>query len=880
MKIEALQRIFQTWPHETGPFQDPSRQRIAEIFQRIITGGESGSSENLKELIDELVKTVFRETAFELKGEALNRLVLLADREILGEALFDYLVKKFFESFSETYFKAVSVIDRQNTGKFFELGKILAGRGILSDGLVNGVLVFFWSYIREESIEPASKAEVFEIVKGLVGRESLSDEALRGILAVLWSYMREETTEPAAKAEAFEIVKGFAKREGLSDEALSGVLAFFRTYIERVTTEPAAKAEAFEIVKGWAGKENLSDRSLNTFLKFLFIYVNQAETGLAAKAEAFEIVKGLAGRKALGNEALCGVLYFLLTYVKHETTESASKAEAFEIVKDFSGRENLGNEALCRVLYFFVIYIEQAATESAAKAEAFEIVKGLAGREALGNEVLREVLFFFAIYIEQAATEPTAKAEAFEIVKGLAGREALGNEILSGVLTFLIGYVEYQATDPAARAEVFAILKGLADREGLSNFLPLNLADFLRTYIQQDTTEPVAKAKAFEIVKRLAGREDLENEDLCMVLAFLTTYIEQGNTSLSTKVEAFEIVKGLAGREDLNAMMAGPILFFFHTYMAVMPAGERTNIWNQLVVFWQNAAGRPQANMTDVLLSLYGEYPQFVLPPVLVWRLLLADRQNTHWASVHISVAQSLTKLQERYRLDEEQTTRELLDLEHFLQIPVEGISEELLQTAQSSFQRLSLILGEETKETRTQMSMRQVLALVWRGVKDLSVLPEIEQTEAHGRERKRNFLRVLVQIQNEYAPNSPSCAGGSFNALVAALDLIHPDVAVVSVSPALVSGLLREITLELLELEGQEKKTLLKALNEKAEMELSAEEKILLKAFFLKCRETAVIKLQELGAAITGRGLQVGEEVIINPENLENLFQTAREAF
>ncbi len=144
---------------------------------------------------------------------------------------------------------------------------------------------------------------------------------------------------------------------------------------------------------------------------------------------------------------------------------------------------------------------------------------------------------------------------------------------------------------------------------------------------------------------------------------------------------------------------------------------------------------------------------------------------STHTASVHKSVSEAATKLLHRYgaSLNGEGLERIIGTINAWAAALPASKSYDSVKTA------IGRLLSVEYRFTdpTSEISTRQLLALVWTGVHDETLGLRSSTAE----DAERSFIKGLWEAQNEYAPNSPACASGTFNKIVSTLWGIHADV-------------------------------------------------------------------------------------------------------
>jgi hypothetical protein len=163
------------------------------------------------------------------------------------------------------------------------------------------------------------------------------------------------------------------------------------------------------------------------------------------------------------------------------------------------------------------------------------------------------------------------------------------------------------------------------------------------------------------------------------------------------------------------------------------------------------------------------------------------NSQSTHAMSVHTTVASSLYRLNDRYRLTESQINTKLNELEAFADeftsgayahLDDEHLGEMKTPFAAQSIQRLVALAKQNTvKERQTKFGLSKILALIWTGIQDESL-----HNTSLGLVPKDKFINELYNIEVEYGIRADgvgahSCDGGSINGLLLPLDRVHGDV-------------------------------------------------------------------------------------------------------
>jgi hypothetical protein len=233
---------------------------------------------------------------------------------------------------------------------------------------------------------------------------------------------------------------------------------------------------------------------------------------------------------------------------------------------------------------------------------------------------------------------------------------------------------------------------------------------------------------------------------------------------------------------------------------------------------------------------------------------LAQNRQNVHQASVHISIAESLRKLEAKYSpLDENALLKEMEAFVFHVAIPGKKA---MISDAKACFARLQEPSIAATQEGITHFTIRKILCLVWKGITDPNKSPEdIEKN-------KLTFLRELQTIQNQYGPGHPSCMGGTINQLTSILEGSDPDVQIVRLDKGLLSDTYKELMIE----------TFMQAPLPVQQALLKVEEQSLT-PFLEKMRNSFQRRLTDMNATIDKRGIVFKNTKIMETTELEYLI-------
>ncbi|MDF2939481.1 MAG: uncharacterized protein K0R66_123 [Gammaproteobacteria bacterium] len=179
----------------------------------------------------------------------------------------------------------------------------------------------------------------------------------------------------------------------------------------------------------------------------------------------------------------------------------------------------------------------------------------------------------------------------------------------------------------------------------------------------------------------------------------------------------------------------------------------------------------------DYAADLIVEYMQTLeaeLPPEMNYA------QSTHARSVHQSVSLSAQKLFERYK-DAIDTKAKLDSILESLITWSEAV-EDHTNTVKSCINRITEF-GYTFEDRTSQISMRQLLALIWKALHD--------DANRHGslEDALDQFKKGMYQIQRGYnldehgnddgSEDRPICVAGTFNKIIEQLQGIHPDVEI-----------------------------------------------------------------------------------------------------
>ena len=190
------------------------------------------------------------------------------------------------------------------------------------------------------------------------------------------------------------------------------------------------------------------------------------------------------------------------------------------------------------------------------------------------------------------------------------------------------------------------------------------------------------------------------------------------------------------------------------------------------------------------MVNLLQNHGAVLAPELRLFHQINPD-QSAHLISIHKTVSESAKKLQLFYKNPSKQETQKAIHSLIFW----------LKQQPASEYQRAAIacvqngtVTQREFVDARSEVSLKQVFALVWMGINDASF------SEAERINRRNTFLRCLYEIQREYnfSPNDdsanpmdlgekedqPTCMPGIFTKLMYALNAVgHKEVNVIYVT-------------------------------------------------------------------------------------------------
>ena len=173
----------------------------------------------------------------------------------------------------------------------------------------------------------------------------------------------------------------------------------------------------------------------------------------------------------------------------------------------------------------------------------------------------------------------------------------------------------------------------------------------------------------------------------------------------------------------------------------------------------------------------------------------LNPAQSTHTASVHQTVNGAIEKLQARYQtLDEETCYAELKrKLEELKPTNFPGLAYVVWNALQPAINRLDTLTISGAKESKSNLTVKRIVALIWTAINDKEALL-VEKQEA-----LKGFIRNLYEIQrggnldehgiDDGQSDKPICLSGTINKLVDTLNTIHSDVKIIFATRASASS-------------------------------------------------------------------------------------------
>ncbi len=108
-----------------------------------------------------------------------------------------------------------------------------------------------------------------------------------------------------------------------------------------------------------------------------------------------------------------------------------------------------------------------------------------------------------------------------------------------------------------------------------------------------------------------------------------------------------------------------------------------------------------------------------------------------------------------------------------------------LINSAKKSLARIQILNTSHSCSADCSLTPKEAVALAWTGLTSCNpdeLFFDQEKADLSSdavRGRKRLLIGTLIKIQNEYDIDNPSCVGGTFNHIIAALDYIHVDVQI-----------------------------------------------------------------------------------------------------
>ena len=643
----------------------------------------------------------------------------------------------------------------------------------------------------------------------------------------------------------------------------------------------------------------------NTVSQLLSIikYIGTEEYKIKACDKLLEIFK----TEGLDIRALKKVVSQLGVIIQYSKSEDDTTKAWNELLK-MSKTEGLDVEVLKSVVEGLVDIIQHSKSEE-LQTKACDRLLEIFKTEGLNTEVLKSVARGF-VRIGRYSKSEEIRTKAWDGLLEISKTESLDAVVLGNSIKELV-VISIESKSEEIRTKVWDGLLEISKTEGLDVKVMKDIVRNLAYIMRNGRSDWFSKAfeefqtKAWDRLLEISKTEGLDAvvlKDIVKELKDIINYIPSSldrhdmfnkftiKTSEKNKKKALDTLIKIWERSEGNFKTSleedfRNIAIGLDTKVLESVAGQfvdivryseveenKTTAWEILITIWARSEGDFKTHLEFFLRHINTTRPQFVLPEALqrdAITELVEDRQSTHQVSVHSSVAESLNKLQARYQLDDPKIAEQIESLRKFLfEETIPEIETSVLDSAQTCYTKLVKDWGRNTTEGRTKMDMLKVLALIWQGVNDVS-----DKTEGHVNERRRNFVRVLNEIQNEYGKDSSACVGGSFNALVSSLNGIHPDVTIARFNSGIVSEIVQEATKDTFKEKSVEEQQSIKKIREQDSPEKKDEEK--LQNFYNECTEVVKTRVKELGGEFKEDGLYIGKELIIKKDDLDIILNT-----
>lgn len=207
-------------------------------------------------------------------------------------------------------------------------------------------------------------------------------------------------------------------------------------------------------------------------------------------------------------------------------------------------------------------------------------------------------------------------------------------------------------------------------------------------------------------------------------------------------------------------------------------------IWDRLMLICRANQVNPTAGQVHVGHYINQAFPMLYNPEPITPSF--NSGQSTHVTSVHESLAQSAIALKNRYTrtLQDSNRSNIILKTIHNWVHDLGGKYE----VQQRALQLLTSSRSEAFIEKRSQLTIKQLLVLVWEAINDDSIRgDDLQQNLTATENAQALFLDGLLEIQRAYnlseenkdmgGNDQACCLPGAFNKLLEKLVGVHPDV-------------------------------------------------------------------------------------------------------
>ncbi|VEB35997.1 ankyrin repeat protein [Legionella sainthelensi] len=236
-------------------------------------------------------------------------------------------------------------------------------------------------------------------------------------------------------------------------------------------------------------------------------------------------------------------------------------------------------------------------------------------------------------------------------------------------------------------------------------------------------------------------------------------------------------------------------------------------------------------------------------------------KQSTHLSFVHRSVKNSLDALDKKNPKPKHQKDKEILQetIHHEISQYIKSLDEEKMSESQKDYAFATLKRAHDDKvvEPHSGRTIMETLTTIWIAAKDPKAYGT-DNLEEDQKTRQFHIIKSMARVQREYnmdindvdngeKESRPACRGGTVNAIVESLDMIHPNVKIIRGIEMLHAIVIETFHAEFTKLTSEQQILLFRGAEEKLTESESMQQEILIKDLYKKLTD----KLNEINTEI-----------------------------